>query len=91
MGLHVSPVELAGEWSLSFADIDFVNGKPDATRLGLAVQLKFFSTHGFFIAAAADAREEAVSYLAEQLGIGRPIFAVTIFPGARGDAIAPRF
>ncbi len=84
MGLHVSPVELAGEWSLSFADIDFVNGKPDATRLGLAVQLKFFSTHGFFIAAAADAREEAVSYLAEQLGIGRADLCGYDFSGRSG-------
>jgi len=84
MGLHVSPVELAGEWSLSFADIDFVNGKPDATRLGLAVQLKFFSTHGFFIAAAADAREEAVSCLAEQLGIGRADLCGYDFSGRSG-------
>ena len=32
MGLHVSPEELAKEWSLSFADIEFVNAKPTTTR-----------------------------------------------------------
>ncbi|UHS59763.1 hypothetical protein [Agrobacterium vaccinii] len=32
----------------SFADIDFINFKPAATRLGLAAQLKFFSASGFF-------------------------------------------
>jgi hypothetical protein len=28
MGLQVSREEIAGEWSLSFGDIDFVNAKP---------------------------------------------------------------
>lgn len=38
MGLHVSPESLAKEWSLSFADIDFVNVKPVGSRLGLTIQ-----------------------------------------------------
>src|SRR3546814_1252337 len=36
--------DLIGRWSLSFADIDFVNSKPALTRLGLAAQLKFFAS-----------------------------------------------
>jgi hypothetical protein len=40
--------DLIGRWSLSFADIDFVNSKPALTRLGLAAQLKFFASLGFF-------------------------------------------
>ncbi|WP_256960066.1 hypothetical protein [Sphingobium sp. Z007] len=39
--------DLIGRWSLSFADIDFVNSKPALTRLGLAAQLKFFASLGF--------------------------------------------
>jgi len=36
MDSRVSPEELAKEWSLSFTDIEFVNAKPAAARLGLA-------------------------------------------------------
>lgn len=42
--------DLIGRWSLSFADIDFVNSKPALTRLGLAAQLKFFASLGGSVA-----------------------------------------
>ncbi|WP_245407426.1 DUF4158 domain-containing protein [Rhizobium sp. SEMIA4064] len=29
--------------------MEFVNGKPAPARLGLAVQLKFFAAHAFFL------------------------------------------
>lgn len=61
---------LAKEWSLSFADIEFVNAKPVGSRLGLAVQLKFFAAFGYFATAAAEVPGVAVSYLADQLGVG---------------------
>lgn len=41
-----SAEELAREWSLSFLDLDFVNTKPTLSRLGVAVQLKFFASRG---------------------------------------------
>ncbi|GGB64021.1 hypothetical protein GCM10011505_50690 [Tistrella bauzanensis] len=69
MGLRVSPEALAGEWSLSFADNDFVNAKPAGSRLGLAVQLKFFAAFGYFATDATEVPDEAISYLAEQLGV----------------------
>lgn len=47
MSLGISSSDFVGQWSLSFADIDFINSKPAATRLGLAAQLKFFSARGF--------------------------------------------
>ncbi len=71
MGLRVSPAELTREWSLSSADIDFVNAKPTGSRLGLAAQLKFFVAHGYFATEAVEISEEAVSYLAAQLGVGK--------------------
>jgi hypothetical protein len=48
MSTGISSSDFVGQWSLSFADIDFINSKPAATRLGLAAQLKFFSARGFF-------------------------------------------
>nr|WP_244571528.1 DUF4158 domain-containing protein [Mesorhizobium carmichaelinearum] len=49
-----------------FCRHDFANAKPAGSRLGLAVQLKFFAAYGYFATAAAEAPDEAVSYLAEQ-------------------------
>ena len=49
MSLGVSSGDLIGSWSLSFSDIAFVTGKAETARLGLAVQLRFFAGHGFFL------------------------------------------
>src|SRR3546814_5706680 len=61
--------DLIGRWSLSFADIDFVNSKPALTRLGLAAQLKFFASLGFFAIAPGSIPTDGLSYLAEHLGV----------------------
>nr|WP_234819318.1 DUF4158 domain-containing protein [Sinorhizobium meliloti] len=68
MSLSISSADLTGRWSLSFSDMDFVNRKPAPARLGLAVQLKFFAAHGFFVQDHASIPADGVSYLAEQLG-----------------------
>src|SRR3546814_4019333 len=60
--------DLIGRWSLSFADIDFVNSKPALTRLGLAAQLNFFASLGFFAIDHGSIPTHGLSYLAEHLG-----------------------
>jgi len=84
MGLRISPAELTREWSLSFTDIDFVNAKPMGSRLGLAAQLKFFVAHGYFATTAAEISDEAVSYLADQLGVGKADLEGYDFSGRSG-------
>jgi hypothetical protein len=69
MSLSISSEDLIGRWSLSFADIDFVNSKPAVTRLGLAAQLKFFASQGFFATDPSPIPADGISYLAEQLGV----------------------
>ena len=69
MGLGISSEDFIGCWSLSFSDTDFVNGKPGPARLGLALQLKFFAAHGFFVQDHAALPADGVLYLAEQLGL----------------------
>ncbi|MGJ7043311.1 hypothetical protein J2Y63_006595 [Shinella sp. BE166] len=69
MGLGISSEDFIGRWSLSFSDTDFVNGKPGPARLGLALQLKFFAAHGFFVQDHAALPADRVLYLAEQLGL----------------------
>jgi TnpA family transposase len=88
MGVHVLPEELAKQWSLSFAEVEFVNAKPAAIRLGLAAQLKFFAAYGFFVAAATDIPDEAATYLAEQLGVSNSDLLGYDFRGARDGATA---
>src|SRR3546814_8811399 len=60
--------DLIGRWSLSFADIDFVNSKPDLTRLGLAAELKIFASLGFFAIKPGLIPTDGLSYLADELG-----------------------
>ena len=69
MSTGISSSDIVGQWSLSFADIDFINSKPAATRLGLASQLKFFSARGFFADDGTLIPNEAAEYLAEQIGV----------------------
>ena len=72
MHSELSMEELARDWSMSFADLDFLSTKPKATRYVLAVQIKYFAAHGCFAYDASDIPSEAVSYLAEQLGAKQP-------------------
>lgn len=69
MSTGISSSDFVGQWSLSFADIDFINSKPAATRLGLASQLKFFSARGFFADDGTLVPHDAAEYLAEQIGV----------------------
>ena len=69
MSTGISSSDFIGQWSLSFADIDFINSKPAATRLGLTAQLKFFSARGFFADDGTLVPHDAAEYLAEQIGV----------------------
>lgn len=69
MSTGISSSDFIGHWSLSFADIDFINSKPAATRLGSAAQLKFFSARGFFADDGTLVPHDGAEYLAEQIGV----------------------
>ncbi|MFT8347293.1 Tn3 family transposase [Gluconobacter oxydans] len=68
MKFEPSTADFAMHWSLSFADVDFIRGKAEATRLGMAVQLKFFAAHGYFAPDRTAIAADGIAYLAEQLG-----------------------
>lgn len=69
MGLGVLDTDFIRRWSLSFSDMEFVNAKSEPMRLGLAVQLKLFSSRGFFVQDHAEIPADGLLYLAEQLGL----------------------
>lgn len=76
--MSISHEDLAGRWSLSFSDIEFVTGKPVPARLGVAVQLKFFATHGFFVQDRSAIPVDGISFLAEQLGFGVDALSMSV-------------
>ena len=55
-------------WSLSYADLEFINGYRHAMRIGLAAQLTHFRQFGYFPAQLKDVPSATLGYLAEQLG-----------------------
>lgn len=59
-------------WSLSFDDHAFLSDLPVNARLAAAVQLKFLDQFGYFPSQWAQVGDEAVAYLAEQLGADAP-------------------
>ncbi len=56
------------EWSLSFVELDFVQGYRRTMRAGLALQLVHFRIHGYFPGALEDIEDNRIQYIEEQLG-----------------------
>ena len=54
-------------WSLSFAELDFVQGYRRAMRAGLALQLVHFRSHGYFPGALKEIADDRIQYVEEQL------------------------
>ncbi len=63
----ISSEDIVGKWGLSFDDVEFINARPKAMRVGLAAQLKSFQHTGQFLSAWSDIPEDACAYLGEQL------------------------
>ena len=70
-----SEQELKEEWTLSSADMKFVRGKPAASRLVVAVKLKFFEHFGCSIEDWKDVALIVIEYIAKQLGIRVPVLS----------------
>lgn len=91
MGLRVSPEELAGKWSLSFSDLDFVNAKPAGSRFGLAVQLRFFAANGFSPPPRPRFPRRRFPIWPTSLASAKLISASMISRGVQGGGIVRRF
>jgi hypothetical protein len=61
--------ELAHHWTLSPDEQAFVHTKVGATKLTFAVLLKYFQRWGHFPGSREDVPQDAVRYLAHQLGV----------------------
>ena len=55
-------------WSLSFGELDFVQGYRRAMRAGLALQLVHFRSHGYFLGSLDEIAADCIHFVEEQLG-----------------------
>ena len=61
--------ELVEHWTLLDDERELLAGKRDATRLGFALLLKFYTRHGRFPRGRAELPDEAVSFVARQVKV----------------------
>jgi len=69
MVVKVDEDELIEHWTLVGDELGQVAGKRGATRLGFALLLKFFSGMGRFPRGRGELPDEAVAYVARQVGV----------------------
>ncbi len=63
--------DIARQWGLSYDDVEFINARPKAMRVGLAAQLKYFQQTGRFLSDWADIPNDARTFLSEQVDAQR--------------------
>ena len=61
--------ELIEHWTLVGDELGQVAGKRGATRLGFSLLLKFYARHGRFPRGRGELPDEAVAYVARQVGV----------------------
>src|SRR5215217_3961738 len=61
--------ELVEHWTLLDDERELVAGKRGATRLGFVLLLKFYSRHGRFPRGRGELADEAVEFVARQVGV----------------------
>lgn len=69
MGGTVELDELVEHWTLLGDEQELVAGKRGATRLGFALQLKFYARHGRFPSGRAEFPGEVVDFVARQVNV----------------------
>lgn len=69
MVVKVDEDELIEHWTLVGDELGQVAGKRGATRLGFALLLKFYARHGRFPRGRGELPDEAVAYVARQVGV----------------------
>ena len=59
--------ELVADWTLVREEVDLVAGKRGSTRLGFALQLKFYGSHGRFLQDLSELADDVVEYVARRM------------------------
>lgn len=69
MARTIDDDELIEHWTLVRDELGQVAGKRGPTRLGFALLLRFFTRHGRFPRGRGELPDEAVAYIARQVGV----------------------
>ncbi|MEU4508835.1 DUF4158 domain-containing protein [Nonomuraea wenchangensis] len=62
--MHIN--ELVEHWTILDEERDLIAGKRDATRLGFAILLKFYTQHGRFPRGRSELPDDVVEHVAKQ-------------------------
>ena len=71
-------------WTLAQVEIDWIMRKPARLRLGYAVQLKFYAWRGRFVENPRDVPDEAIEFVAQQIGANTADFLAVDWPKRTG-------
>jgi hypothetical protein len=62
-------VELIGNWTLVGDELEQLSGRRSATKLGLALLLRFYAVHGRFPSGRSEIPDQAVAYVARLVDV----------------------
>jgi hypothetical protein len=65
--MHID--ELVEHWTILDEERDLIAGKRDATRLGFAILLKFYTQHGRFPRGRSELSDDVVEHVAKQVHV----------------------
>jgi hypothetical protein len=65
--MHIN--ELVEHWTIPDEERDLIAGKRDATRLGFAILLKFYTQHGRFPRGRSELPDDVVEHVAKQVRV----------------------
>ncbi|GAB0107311.1 Tn3 family transposase [Nocardia sp. JMUB6875] len=71
MARELDPDELIDHWTLVGDEPELIGGKRGTTRLGFAILLRFYTERGRFPRGRAEIADEAIDYVARQVGVER--------------------
>ena len=83
--------DLVEHWTLVGAEQDLVAAKHRDTQLGFALLLKFYGRFGRFPRGRAELHDDAVEFVARQLGVDSGSVASTSGPGALSSGTVLRY
>jgi Domain of unknown function (DUF4158) len=90
--LNIDEDELVEHWTLVGEELGQVAGKRGTTRLGFALLLKFYTRYARFPRGRGELPEEAMTYVARQVGVSSRARAVSArASSAHASAAAPRW
>lgn len=71
MAQELDEDQLIDCWTLVGNELELVAGKRGATKLGFALMLRFYTEHGRFPRGRGEIPDNAVEYVARQVGVAR--------------------